>query len=275
MTFNLDKWVRSPAGRSFKYYDPYLTYSKSDNQCFIDPNEKKLGDLNPDTDALFRVGKEAFKLLTKGIETSKEEFDEAYAAYFTCLDELRKLLCEVHSRGGLVLRDEKGQRISPDIRKIADGQVAPLAWAVFSSPRHEERPDEGVRNVFRELFLFNALREIDDALIRIALDDREAVVAAVEASNALSNAVAIASVDEQRADARRQLAYEGAIEKLRRDPKQREKAFVRECWEKWQQKLDAYRSKAAFARDMLNKCEHLESAKKIEDWCRQWEASRK
>ena len=33
---------------------------------------------------------------------------------------------------------------------------------------------------------------------------------------------------------------------------------------------DRYKSKAAFARDMLEKCEHLTSTKKIEDWCREW-----
>lgn len=56
-----------------------------------------------------------------------------------------------------------------------------------------------------------------------------------------------------------------------KDPKQQEKAFIRECWEDWKNNPGNYRSKAAFARDMLNKCQHIVSQKKIEDWCREWE----
>ena len=63
----------------------------------------------------------------------------------------------------------------------------------------------------------------------------------------------------------------GAIAKLKMDPKQNEKSFVRGCWQDWQKKPSAYKGKAAFARDMLTKCEHLKSQKKIEDWCRAWE----
>ncbi|WP_263770545.1 hypothetical protein [Propionivibrio soli] len=58
------------------------------------------------------------------------------------------------------------------------------------------------------------------------------------------------------------------------DPKQKEKALVKECWTAWQEKTATYKSKAEFARDMLTKCENLRSQKKIEDWCRQWESNR-
>lgn len=63
----------------------------------------------------------------------------------------------------------------------------------------------------------------------------------------------------------------GAMEKLKRDPKQKEKTFIFECWKKWQQSPSNYPSKAAFARDMLTKSDNLKSQKKIEDWCREWE----
>lgn len=63
-----------------------------------------------------------------------------------------------------------------------------------------------------------------------------------------------------------------AVEKkLQNDPKQAEKAFVKDCWLEWQRNADRYNGKAAFARDMLSKCENLISQKKIEDWCRRWE----
>lgn len=57
------------------------------------------------------------------------------------------------------------------------------------------------------------------------------------------------------------------------DPKKAEKAFVESCWIHWQENPSNYKYKSDFAVDMLNKCEHLKSQKKIEDWCREWEKS--
>lgn len=71
-------------------------------------------------------------------------------------------------------------------------------------------------------------------------------------------------------------AYRGAIAKLADDPKQKDKAKVKECWEAWQRNpIDAigkqkYKSKDAFAKDML-KYESLESTQVITRWCREWE----
>lgn len=73
---------------------------------------------------------------------------------------------------------------------------------------------------------------------------------------------------------KRAQAKKGAQRKLANDPKQKEKEFVHECWKEWQAAPNPkkiYSGKAAFARDMLDKCEHLASQKKIEDWCRAWE----
>ncbi len=66
-------------------------------------------------------------------------------------------------------------------------------------------------------------------------------------------------------------ALNAALARWRDDPKQAEKEFIRKCWCEWKENQDRYKSKAAFARDMLSKCEHLTSQKKIEDWCRAWE----
>ena len=60
--------------------------------------------------------------------------------------------------------------------------------------------------------------------------------------------------------------------KLAADPKQKEKILVRECWDEWQKQTDRYKGKAAFARDMLNKFESLESQRVIERWCKEWES---
>lgn len=60
--------------------------------------------------------------------------------------------------------------------------------------------------------------------------------------------------------------------KLRSDPKQKEKIKVRECWELWHKEPKRYKSKAAFARDMLSKFEALENQRVIERWCKEWES---
>lgn len=66
-------------------------------------------------------------------------------------------------------------------------------------------------------------------------------------------------------------AMNNVKKKLDNDPKQKDKEFVKDCWKSWQENRNNYASKAAFARDMLDKCKYLSSQKKIEDWCREWE----
>lgn len=60
--------------------------------------------------------------------------------------------------------------------------------------------------------------------------------------------------------------------RLAKDPKQADKKGVRECWELWQADKRRYKSKAAFAKDMLDKFEQLESQRVIERWCKEWES---
>lgn len=64
----------------------------------------------------------------------------------------------------------------------------------------------------------------------------------------------------------------GAIAKLARDPKQKDKALVRDYWSAWQKEPGRYKSKSAFARDMLDKFESLGSQRVIERWCKDWES---
>jgi hypothetical protein len=80
--------------------------------------------------------------------------------------------------------------------------------------------------------------------------------------------------DQYESAARNDKALTGmmrAYKKHSTDPRQDEKEFIKECWKDWKIGKTAYKSKADFARDMLEKTEHLKSQKKIEDWCRQWE----
>lgn len=70
-------------------------------------------------------------------------------------------------------------------------------------------------------------------------------------------------------------ARKRAMIRHEKDPKQADRNFVFNCWKEWRKKPESYKGKAAFARDMLDKCENLESQKVIEDWCRRWEKDHK
>jgi hypothetical protein len=64
---------------------------------------------------------------------------------------------------------------------------------------------------------------------------------------------------------------DAAINRWLKDPKSLEKMSVKECWAEWQKNKSNYKSKSAFANDMLNKFQNLKSVKVIEEWCRKWE----
>jgi hypothetical protein len=274
MIVDINVWNRIQAWRGFQYYDPYLTYSDPGGDCFIDPTGKPAEEHNFATNALFRIAKEAFKHLTNKGPCTKEEFNEGYDAYLFVLDEMRESISKLHIEGKLFFKNYKGEHLPINIEKLHDSQVFSIYWERYSLTIKTRAVDDD-RAMYQELFLFHVLREVDNALIGLKQDCREAMVAGIEAANALCNAVAIESVDEHMANARTRLGYYAVTEKHKHDPKQRNKAFVRDCWEAWQKHPSNYKGKAAFARDMLDKCEHLESTKTIEDWCRRWEAETK
>ncbi|WP_069265318.1 hypothetical protein [Paraburkholderia nodosa] len=80
---------------------------------------------------------------------------------------------------------------------------------------------------------------------------------------------AISPEGRARANSRRQ--SEIARKRHAESGKRRDLESVKDCWKEWQRSPSNYRSKAAFARDMLSKFENLASTKYIEDLCREWE----
>lgn len=69
---------------------------------------------------------------------------------------------------------------------------------------------------------------------------------------------------------RSETAKIGAQAKLAKDPKQKAKALVRECWDAWQRKPSSYKSNSAFALGMLDKYESLKNQAVIAGWCSKW-----
>ena len=60
----------------------------------------------------------------------------------------------------------------------------------------------------------------------------------------------------------RMVAAKGGKAAAANDPRQVAKGFVYECWKAWRADPARYRGKAAFARDMLDKCDTLKSKRR-------------
>ena len=107
-------------------------------------------------------------------------------------------------------------------------------------------------------------RTLDKCYEAIAECEQGIRCLAVQSALAKTNATSINEI-------RSAIGRKGAMGKLAADPKQKDKALVRECWDDWEKEPDRYKGKAAFARDMREKFPNLESQPVIEGWCRAWE----
>lgn len=226
------------------------------------PSWSRVGD-SDDVLQLWRLGRDAF--LALGGFFGQADFDEAFQQHQDGIKVFAELL---RDRGSQIdFRDEDGIPLKPDFSKAPSSLILGIFWQISNG-----QGDLGA--TLASHFLFSCLEEIDLALMGLAFGDNylHAVIAAVQA---FGNFQAISTGNGALQKVRSELAFHAAKERHARDPKQAEKNFVFECWKTWQQKPDSYRGKAAFARDMLNKCENLQSQKVIEDWCRDWEKSYK
>jgi hypothetical protein len=219
------------------------------------------------------LGKTAFELLSFTPNTI-DEFEGGMKGYFLFIDELRERISEVHDAKSWVFKNPNGETYQPDFQNADNSWILDVAWGKLTKPFAGEDLDE-LSKLYGEVFLFHVFHEIENALIGMEFDGRDAVVAAIEAANALANAMAIKSSDELLQKARREMSLQGAMAKLAKDPKQTAKQFVKDCWLTWQEEPERYKSKAAFAKDMLqqDQCKSLTSQVKITDWCREWEKS--
>ncbi len=115
-----------------------------------------------------------------------------------------------------------------------------------------------------------AIFEYIDIVITGMLSKKYEIGAALIASDCLTNFHLLCN-DLDIQGLRSGIGRQAAEARIKKDPRQQEKQLIKECWQNWQADKSQYKSKAAFARDMMEKVEHLTSAKKIEDWCREWE----
>ena len=246
----------------FQAFDPFNSFS-TDRKRFVDRDNAppKWSDESDSDDVLqlWRLGHEAYCEI--GEFKTQAEFDEDFADHLVRIKDFGDVLAEDGSH--LDYRDQDGESWKPDFSQAQSIEILGVFWQIAESK------DE----LFDRLalhYLYACLEEIDLALIGKAVggDYLHAVIGAVRA---FGNFQALATGNTELRKARSKQAMLGARERHARDPKQTEKLFVYECWKEWRLKPANYNGKAAFARDMLTKCEHLESTKVIEDWCREWE----
>ncbi len=123
-----------------------------------------------------------------------------------------------------------------------------------------------------EIYTLLCLWAIDESAVCLNIGDPyKAAIWLMRANECNSMIKSYSDYQNSIVNARREIAIRAVETKLANDPKQKEKTFIFECWQTWQKSPYTYSTKAAFAKDMIDKCEHLRSQKKVEDWCREWE----
>ena len=262
-----DRWSES---MPFGHYSPFRTYSNDSTHCFLDADGEPVhrDSDSPDAEAIWRIGRDAYRLL--GIK-SQDDFRQRHDEFREMVVAWRKIIAELIEDGRGI--DQHGDPLTPgsvDLSQREASEILSIAWQFIEDAKkigfEIGYPLKG------EQLAFACLHEVDNVLLGMDFDGQDAVASTVAAVNALADAQAFFNGSDGFREVRRKMAYDAAIARHRKDPKQAEKKFVFECYQAWRGSPERYKSKAAFARDMLDKVEHLESQKKIEDGVRKWEA---
>jgi hypothetical protein len=239
----------------FQAFHPYLTY-KNSGKYFIrpsgEPSFKGWPSISHPTEmiddalSLWRLGKLAFEAL--GEINSKDEFDEFYDYNCQAIRGVRLMLAErlILDPNSILFHDQAGENFSAEIDDFSNCAIVDILWQV--SRQQPECPP-----FIAGMFLFACLEEIDSAIISMCLDSGYAISSALAAAEAYGNFQAIVSGNDNLQQVRSELAVRGAIERYKRDPKQLAKAFVKECWEQWQENPKRYKTQSGFASDVLAK----------------------
>lgn len=245
-------------------FDPYTSFS-SNSQCFLNKHYWQVSWLkgnqhSDDVLQLWLLGRAAYQAMGEFRDAAEFNtfFEQHHAGIEIFAEALNKEFINFPAFG------EDATSPGLDFSRAPSTVILGIFWELTSSRGELYEP-------LGHHFLCACIEEIDNALFGLAFKI-DHVRAVMEAVQAFGNFQAVSTGNQALQKARSELAGRGAKERHARDPKQAEKIFVLECWKEWRQKPDSYSGKAAFARDMLDKCEHLKSQKNIEDWCREWES---
>lgn len=265
-----------------KAFDPYVTYVIHSNEReFYNPNGNRSFDgwemcartREHSINELYILGKQAFDIL--GEFDSAEQFQNAYKFYLATIKEYKSLIYNGASDGHItIVGSETGEKLDRNaLIDIESHEVLRAMLEMTQSINAQSAPTQNSREIENYLiacYVMAVLENINHALIDIMIND-DGVGSGIIAANCLSNYLIYSKDKLDIQEIRTEMGRQAAKMRLKKDPKQQEKQFIKECWNNWQTNKSQYKSKAAFARDMLDKVENLTSAKKVEDWCREWE----
>lgn len=144
------------------------------------------------------------------------------------------------------------------IRYKPDAKLMLLCIACYWLANANEKMESGR--------IIDALNQIHEAYDALTLEDGMSMWEMAEEDFRRE----IADLKCTESEIRSRIGKAAAAARLSKDPKQRAKEWVFECWKDWQKRPDAYPSQAAFARSMLEKELGLTSQPSIEAWCREW-----
>lgn len=126
------------------------------------------------------------------------------------------------------------------------------------------------KSLISQMYCVAGLTRIDAALLALRGGRaHSAVDAGMDSVRCYARAMSVLGLDCDGFDMHP--SRKGAAVRHARSPKTKDRQFVFACWQDWQRQPNRYPTKAEFARDMLDKTEHLKSQKNIEDWAREWE----
>ena len=267
----------------FRNYDPILSFKRDGEDdafrrsdgtsCFDEHNQERL-DEHPDTLVLKKI---AFRAMRRIRETLTDE-PLADAIYFALKDveNYRSFFADQLRTGNLKVGgyDEEGQPLASQdaidrVIHADDFDIVNCSAAMCRFSPEETKAQE-LLNV-EIMYLCVALKEIDAALPTLRFGIGGTAIYAVVALDCLRTAEAMRSGERVRRATFTEWGRTASAKRLKNDPRQADKQLIKDYWRTWQSVPTRYRSKAAFARDMVDKSEHLTSQKVVEDWCREWE----
>lgn len=192
--------------------------------------------------------------------------------YNNALREIRTFLLAGEAHPTFVWFDGSTENFSADYLMDECSVLAMLDQGEYRDTlRYQIKPERR-----RELYTMRCLILLDEVVVDFRNARTSSVGLAISAAMWHQQGVeCIPDSSNVRSIVLRDLAITAARARHASDPKQADKKEVKECWRLWVEKPSRYRSKAAFARDMLGKYESLTSAKVVEDWVREWERERK
>jgi hypothetical protein len=266
--------MSSVSALTWRFFHPWWTYSN--NEKAVRGSDGKAVHysaysdelMDADAEAMWNIGKRAFDEMDVD---SLEQFESLDQSFHDWISSFRKQLHKLQNQHFFSLISPDGKAQPADfLLTTSELAVVTIMEHSLSSQSIKAELGSYTDDFFRDLYLHCSLVELAEAFTLRSTMESGVIVAALRAAECLKRGLAGESGGESAHKLFAKLALEGAKKRHANDPKQREKQFVRERFLEWEADPKRYKSIAKFAQDMLDKLEHLESQRVIEEWVRGW-----